>query len=197
MNPADEMAAKPGAAGSAEKSEKLRAIYDHLVAIENAMKRRGSRGFVRYLVAVLIGVAATLAWQSYGDAAKQVIATSAPELGWSPEVKQMIAKWMQQLGWTKPPAVENTAVRLSAPKTPQAAPVAQTAPENVPPKTPAAPSIDPEQMQQLTRSLTTLQQTVLQLAAGQDRMAREMARLEADLVDILVKVPEAQRRERQ
>jgi hypothetical protein len=198
MNPADEMAAKPDAAGSAEKSDQqLRAIYDHLVAIENAMKRRGSRGFVRYLVAVLIGVAATLAWQSYGDAAKQVIATSAPELGWSPEVKQMVAKWMQQLGWTKPPAVENTAVRLSAPKTPQAAPVAQTAPENVPPKTPAAPSIDPEQMQQLTRSLTTLQQTVLQLAAGQDRMAREMARLEADLVDILVKVPEPQRRERQ
>src|SRR5262249_32206363 len=78
----------------------------------------------------------------------------------------MIAKWMQQLGWTKPPAVENTAVRLSAPKTPQAAPIAQTAPENVPPKTPAAPSIDPEQMQQLTRSLTTRQQTVLQLAAG-------------------------------
>jgi len=192
MNPADEMAAKPDAAGSAEKSDQqLRAIYDHLVAIENAMKRRGSRGFVRYLVAVLIGVAATLAWQSYGDAAKQVIATSAPELGWSPEVKQMIAKWMQQLGWTKPPAVENTA------ETPQAAPVAQTAPENVPPKTPAAPSIDPEQMQQLTRSLTTLQQTVLQLAAGQDRMAREMARLEADLVDILVKVPEPQRRERQ
>jgi hypothetical protein len=50
-------------------------------------------------------------------------------------------------------------------------------------------------MQQLTRSLTTLQQTVLQLAAGQDRMAREMARLEADLVDILLKTPE--RRERQ
>src|SRR5215470_13081309 len=79
------------------------------------MKRRGSRGFVRYLVAVLIGVAATLAWQSYGDAAKQVIATSAPELGWSPEVKQMIAKWMQQLGWTKPPAVENARRPLHRP----------------------------------------------------------------------------------
>src|SRR5262249_11454324 len=38
MNPADEMAAKPDAAGSAEKSDQqLRAIYDHLVAIENAI----------------------------------------------------------------------------------------------------------------------------------------------------------------
>jgi septal ring factor EnvC (AmiA/AmiB activator) len=38
-----------------------------------------------------------LAWQSYGDATKQVIATTAPELGWSPEAKQTIAQKMQQL----------------------------------------------------------------------------------------------------
>ena len=180
------------------ESVEKKAIFDRLVAIENQTKRRGSHGFARFLLAICIGVAGTLAWQSYGEATKQIIATRAPELGWSPEAKQMIASWVQQLGWTKPPAgPENTAVRPSALETPQAAPVAQTAPENVAPKAPAALSLDPEQMQQLTRSLTTLQQIVLQLAAGQDRMAREMARLEADLVDILVKVPEAQRRERQ
>jgi hypothetical protein len=180
------------------ESVEKKAIFDRLVAIENQTKRRGSRGFARFLLAICIGVAGTLAWQSYGEATKQIIATRAPELGWSPEAKQMIASWVQQLGWTKPPAgPENTAVRPSALETPQAAPVAQTAPENVAPKAPAALSLDPEQMQQLTRSLTTLQQIVLQLAAGQDRMAREMARLEADLVDILVKAPEAQRRERQ
>ena len=180
------------------ESAERKAIFDRLVAIEDQTKRRGSRRFVRFLLAICIGVAGTLAWQSYGAATKQIIATRAPELGWSPEAKQMIASWFQQLGWTKPPAgPENTAVRPSALETPQAAPVAQTAPENVAPKAPAALSLDPEQMQQLTRSLTTLQQIVLQLAAGQDRMAREMARLEADLVDILVKAPEAQRRERQ
>ena len=180
------------------ESAERKAIFDRLVAIEDQTKRRGSRRFVRFLLAICIGVAGTLAWQSYGEATKQIIATRAPELGWSPEAKQMIASWVQQLGWTKPPAgPENAAVRPSALETPQAAPVAQTAPENVAPKAPAALSLDPEQMQQLTRSLTTLQQIVLQLAAGQDRMAREMARLEADLVDILVKAPEAQRRERQ
>jgi len=180
------------------ESVEKKAIFDRLVAIENQTKRQGSRGFARFLLAICIGVAGSLAWQSYGEATKQIIATRAPELGWSPEAKQMIASWVQQLGWTKPPAgPENTAVRPSALETPQAAPVAQTAPENVAPKAPAALSLDPEQMQQLTRSLTTLQQIVLQLAAGQDRMAREMARLEADLVDILVKAPEAQRRERQ
>jgi hypothetical protein len=59
------------------------------------LKRRGSRRFTRYLVAILIGVAATLAWQSYGAATKRMIATWAPELGSSPEVKQMI-----RAGWT-------------------------------------------------------------------------------------------------
>ena len=153
-----------------EASER-KAIYDRLVAIENEMKRRGSRGFARYLVAICIGVAATLAWQSYGDAAKQVIATSAPEFGWSPGAKQMIASWVQQLGWTKSPAGSEK----------QVAPVAQTAP--------AAPSIDPGQVQQMARDLATLRQTVEQFAAGQDQMARQITRLESAVAEVIVKMP--------
>ena len=37
---------------------------------------------LRFLFAVGIGVAATLAWQSYGDAAREMIANSYPQLGW-------------------------------------------------------------------------------------------------------------------
>jgi hypothetical protein len=154
-----------------EASER-KAIYDRLVAIENAMKRRGSRGFSRYLVAILIGVAATLAWQSYGDTTKQIIATRAPELGWSPEAKQMIANSIQQLGWTKP---------LPDPEK-QVAPVAQTAS--------TAPSLDPGQVQQITQNLAAQRQTVEQLAAGQDQMAREIARLESAVAQLIVKIPE-------
>ncbi len=36
----------------------------------------------RVLITFCIGVAATLAWQSYGDAAREVIASSHPQLGW-------------------------------------------------------------------------------------------------------------------
>ena len=180
------------------ESSEQRAIYDRLVAIENQTKRRGLRGFVRFLLAICIGVAATLAWQSYSEATKQIIAARAPELGWSPETKQMIGSWVQQLGWTKPSASpEITTVWPSALETPQAATVVQTLPENVAPKAPTAPSVDSEQVQQMTQSLAALREIVGQLAAGQDRMAREMARLESDLVDILLKMPEAQRRERQ
>src|SRR5215472_12520687 len=110
------------------ESAQQKAIFDRLGAIENQTKRRGSRGFARFLLAICIGVAGTLAWQSYGEATKQIIGTRAPELGWSPEAKQMIASWVQELGWTKPPAgPDNTAVRPSALEKPQAAPVAQTA----------------------------------------------------------------------
>jgi hypothetical protein len=51
--------------------------------------RRAWRAFIRYVVAIGIGVAATLAWQSYGEATKQTIAMRAPQLGWSPEAQQM------------------------------------------------------------------------------------------------------------
>jgi uncharacterized coiled-coil protein SlyX len=152
-----------------EASER-QANYD--LSIENKMTRRSSRGFARYLVAILIGVAATLAWQSYGKTTKQIIATRAPELGWSPETKQMIANSIHQLGWTKPPVVES-----------KAAAVAQTAP--------ATPPIDAAQVQQMARDLATLRQTVERLAAGLDQVTREIGKLEAADVEILAKITPA------
>jgi len=37
---------------------------------------------LRFLVTICIGVAGTLAWQSYGDVARQMLADSSPVLGW-------------------------------------------------------------------------------------------------------------------
>jgi hypothetical protein len=221
MNPAEEMTANPGAAGSDEKSDQQlhtilenlgrvapqddlhsgltprldlealerKALDDRLGTIENEKKKRSSRGFTRYLLAICIGAVAILAWQAYGEAAKQMLAAKAPELGWSLETKRMIANLVEQLGWTKPPAT--SAVRPSALETPQAVPVAQTAPENVTPKAPAAPSIDPEQVNRMAMDLTALRQTVEQLAASQDQMVREIARLKAADGEILAKVTPA------
>ena len=59
-----------------DEASERKTIRNRLLAIENTMERLASRGF-RYLVAICIGVAAILAWQSYGGAAKQVIATKA------------------------------------------------------------------------------------------------------------------------
>ncbi len=167
-----------------------KSIDDRIGAIENQTKKRSSRGFTRYLLAICIGVAATLAWQSYGEAAKQLFAVKAPELGWSPETKQTIANWVEQLGWTKPPvASESTAVHPSVSEA-QVATVAQTVPAAVPPPAPATPPIDPEQVHQIVVDLTALRQTVERIAAGQDQMARKVDRLQAANQEILVKIPE-------
>jgi hypothetical protein len=44
--------------------------------------RRMFRSLTRFSIAVLIGVGATLGWQSYGDAAKEMLVAQAPALGW-------------------------------------------------------------------------------------------------------------------
>jgi hypothetical protein len=170
-----------------DEASERKTIRNRLLAIENTMERLASRG-IRYLVAICIGVAAILAWQSYGEAAKQIIATKAPELAWSPQTKQMIAGWMQQLGWTKPLVVES-----------KPAPVTQTAPETVAAKAPATPSLDPQQVKQIEADIAAVQQaverhladvraTVEQLAASQDQMAREIEKLQAADMEILEKI---------
>ncbi len=148
--------------------------------------RRGARAFVRFLVAICIGVVGTLAWQSYGEATKRIIATRAPELGWSPEAKQMIASWIEQLGWTKP-ASAIMAVQQSTSGIPVTT-VAQTTPETVVPKASAAPSLDLEQVQQMAKDLAEVRQAIEQLGAGQEQMAGDIAKLQATNQGILDKV---------
>jgi hypothetical protein len=145
-------------------------------APESQTKRRVS--FVRYLAAICIGIVGTLAWQSYGEATKQIPATTVSELGWSPESN--LARWVQQLGWTKQPAgLVNATVWLSAAETSQPPPVAQVITETLD---------DAAQRQLIAVSLATLRQAVEQIAAGQDKMASEINRLAAD-VEMLSKIP--------
>src|SRR6266481_3788675 len=47
-----------------------------------SLRKRASRALSRFLITFCIGVAAALAWQSYGDAAREMIASSYPQLGW-------------------------------------------------------------------------------------------------------------------
>ena len=156
----------------------LKTIYDRLVAIEQQTKRPHSRGFGRYILGICIGVAATLAWLSYGDAAKQIIATNVSKLGWSPDTKRLIASWV---------GPENASARSSAPVM-QPTPVAQTAPAAVAPKAPVAPSIDPDQVHQMALDLAALRHIVEQLATGQDQMGREITGLQTSNQQILEKI---------
>src|SRR6188472_3967991 len=50
--------------------------------IRPSLGRRFLRRLARLLIVFSVGVCSTLAWQSYGDAARGMIAKSWPQLGW-------------------------------------------------------------------------------------------------------------------
>ena len=59
--------------------------------------RRILRSLTRFSIAILIGVGATLGWQSYGDAAREMLEARAPTLA-----------WLFSISATKPPVVAVT-----------------------------------------------------------------------------------------
>src|SRR5690348_4426050 len=54
---------------------------DYAASVRSRLGRRLFRSVTRFSVAVVIGVGATLAWQSYGDVAREMAVTRAPTLG--------------------------------------------------------------------------------------------------------------------
>ena len=130
--------------------------------------RRFSRALVRFLVPCCIGIAGTLAWQSYRDAAMQTAATLAAQHGWS-------IPWLHYGEVAK----SDSAPR---PGTTQSSPVAQT-PSDLAPNASVASSADLQQLKSMTlglaATLTTMRDRVEQLAASQKDTANDIARLQA------------------
>src|SRR5713226_5478298 len=71
---------------------------DHVASDRPSIGRRIFRTLTRFFIAVLVGVSATLAWQTNGDAARDVVVAHAPLLG-----------WLFSVSTTKSPAVAATA----------------------------------------------------------------------------------------
>ena len=71
---------------------------DQVASDQPSIGRRIFRTLARFIIAVLIGIGATLAWQSHGDAAREMVVARAPSLG-----------WLLSVSTTKSPAVAATA----------------------------------------------------------------------------------------
>ena len=71
--------------------------HDPVASNRSPLGRRIFRTLARFFIAVLIGVGGTLAWQSYGDAAREMVVARAPTLA-----------WVLSISTTKPPAVAAT-----------------------------------------------------------------------------------------
>ena len=122
-----------------------------------------SRVFGRFLVTFCAGVAATLAWLSYGGTVREMIASSFP-----------------QLSWLAPPVAP---VADAPGLAPPAAPVAEAS---------AALSPDQEELKALSAHLADVRQRVdeiaAQLAAGQEQVTRDINKLQEVEQDILDKI---------
>src|SRR5262249_4701853 len=137
-----------------------------------SLGKRAIRGLARFVIIFCIGVGATLAWQSYGDMARAMIADSFP----------------QQLGWLAPQAAPAQVAAQDPQRDPQrAASPAQAALDTVALGTPPAPSPELQQLRDISLLFATMRQSMEQLAANQQQMAGDVAKLVAEQQELLQK----------
>jgi hypothetical protein len=121
--------------------------------MQPSLGRRASR----FLIVCCIGAGATLAWQSYSDAARAIIANSSPQLGWL---------------------------------APQTVPVVPTAPNDGAPADAGSSGLP-----QLALGLAAVRQSVdqltAQLAAVQQQITGDIAKVQSDEQKILQKMSAA------
>jgi hypothetical protein len=149
---------------------------------------RTSRRLARFLVTACIGVAATLAWQSYGGTARQMIAGAAPQLSWLLSPPAMNPPSGREIGVEQPspPAVQASAPQAASTQAGAVAPTVTAAST-----APSAPSPELQELETMAHDLAAVQQTVEQLAAGQEQMTRDIAKLQSAEQEIRRRIPAA------
>jgi hypothetical protein len=127
------------------------------------------RGFTGLMLTACI-CAAAIVWQSsYGDAAKQIITRSAPQLVPTSSLR------LENPGLPAQPSPATVQADTANAAPPQPAPLAHTAPEGV---APTAAALSPELtqlLQSIARDLATMGKGIEQLKASQEQMARDNA----------------------
>ncbi len=134
------------------------------------------RAFIVLILAACIGAAA-IAWQSpsYRDAARQIIASWAPQL-------VPILSLIENPGLPAHPSPPTIQAGMANTAPPEPAPLAETAPEGVAAPTAAALSPELTQLLQSTaRDLATVGQEIEQLKTSQEQMVRANAELAEQL----------------
>jgi hypothetical protein len=139
-----------------------------------SLGRRALRGLARFVVTVCIGVAATLAWQSYGGPARLMIVSWVPALDGLLSPPAADRPSGPEIAAEQPslPAVQAPAAQ---PASAQLATAAPAAAETV---SPTAPSPGLQQLDTIVHDLAAVRRSVEQLTAGQEQMARDIAKLQ-------------------
>ena len=152
-------------------------------------RKRALRTFSSLPIAFCIGVAATLAWQSYGDTAREMIANAHPQLGWlAPQGEPVTQNAPVAVAVAAPAApafdqqqLKAIAIDLEAMRRS----IDRIAPGIVAGQEQMARSID-----RIATTQEQLTRTVDQLTASQEQAMREITKLQAVEQYILYKSSE-------
>jgi hypothetical protein len=161
-----------GAASPEVPVAELKRYAGSRAAAKPSMGRRMIRAVARFCIAVLIGVGATLAWQSHGDQASEIIKA-----------------WLEPLGlrWAASEAKPPPEITLAAAPTAKAAaqdvalPQSRSGPQSPPASVGqvAAAAASLQQLDTIARNLAMVQKSIEQLSAKQEEMVRNIAALQA------------------
>src|SRR5262252_4695079 len=142
--------------------------------------KRALIAVVRFLIIFCIGVSATLAWQSYGDRAREMIASQS----YGGAAREMIASLYSQLSWLAP----------------QAEPVAQNTPDVIGLASPSASSHDQQQPNAMLLDVKALRQSIdriaTSIASSQEQMKSSADRIATSQDQIARKITKLQEIER-
>ena len=158
-----------------------------------------------FLVTFFVGVAATLAWQSYGDAAREMIANSYPQLGWlaprpaptaqnAPDVIALAAPAaptpeQQQLNAMSLDAVRESIDRIATGVAASQEQIARSV-DGIAPSVVAGQEQMTRSIDRVATSQEQLARSVDRLTAGQEQMTREITKLQEMVQYILYKSSE-------
>lgn len=146
-------------------------------------RERSGRGVV--LLAVCAGVAATMAWHSYGDEAKQRLSHLVPQLFADGSATQSAnaaesKDAASQIAASQPaaaPASAQEGGNVEPATPPPAAPAAATPTAETPPTQAALPPELTKSIETMSREIASLKQTVEQLQAGQQQLSHDVAKV--------------------
>jgi hypothetical protein len=164
--PSDRMPAEPTVEATAPLVADLK--NDRLPGKQPSRGKRGTLAVVRFLIAVGIGAAGTLAWQSYGEEARKVIASASQQLGWlAPRAEAVTPAEPDTIATATPSAdqqqLESISLDLAAVR---------------------------QSVNQLVASQEEITRRVDQFAAAQEQMTHDIAKLQQVQQYILYKTSE-------
>jgi hypothetical protein len=130
-----------------------------------SVAKQASLALTRFLITFCIGVGATLAWQSYGNTAREVIANASPQFAWL----------------ALPAPIAQDAAETLVPAEPAGAPALPSPDQQ--PQLLSSVSLDLDGVRQSVDRVAANQEqmtrTIGQLVAGQEQMTREIAKLQS------------------